>query len=62
MVFLIPSYKAVLLLLGNGELFGDMYEAQVLTKRWVEYYNRVRPHSNIGGRPPAPQSIIPISV
>lgn len=24
----------------NGELLGNMYEAQVLTKRWVEYYNR----------------------
>ena len=45
----------------NGELFGNMYEAQVLTKRWVEYYNTIRPHSSLGGRPPAPQSIIPLS-
>jgi len=44
----------------NGELFGNMFEAQVLTKRWVEYYNTVRPHSSLGGRPPAPQSIIPL--
>ena len=43
----------------NGELFGNMYEAQVLTKQWVGYYNTVRPHSSLGGRPPAPQSIIP---
>lgn len=43
----------------NGELFGNMYEAQVLTKRWLEHYNTVRPHSSLGGRPPAPQTVIP---
>lgn len=42
----------------NGELFGNIYEAQVLTKRWVTYYNTIRPHSGLGGRPPAPQSVI----
>ena len=40
----------------NGELFGNLYEAQVLTKRWVALYNTLRPHSSLGGRPPAPQS------
>jgi len=45
----------------NGELFGNMYEAEVLTRQWVQYYNTVRPHSSLGGRPPAPQSIIPLS-
>ncbi len=45
----------------NGELFGSMYEAQVLTKRWVEYYNTTRPHSSLGGRPPAPQMLIPMT-
>ena len=40
----------------NGELFGNMYEAQVLTARWVKYYNGIRPHSSLGGRTPAPQS------
>ena len=45
----------------NGELFGNMYEAKILTGRWVRYYNTVRPHSSIGGRPPAPQSIISLS-
>ena len=42
----------------NGELFGNIYEAQVLTQRWVRYYNEVRPHSSLGGRPPAPQSMV----
>ena len=43
----------------NGELFGNMYEAEVLAKRWVEYYNTVRPHGSLGGRPPAPEVVIP---
>jgi putative transposase len=45
----------------NGELFGNLYEATVLARRWVEYYNGVRPHSSLGGRAPAPQTVIPIS-
>ena len=43
----------------NGELLGNMYEVEVLTKRWVEYYNTIRPHSALGGKPPAPQCYIP---
>jgi len=42
------------------EIFGNMYEAKVLTKQWVTYYNTIRPHSSLGGRPPAPQTIIPL--
>jgi transposase InsO family protein len=45
----------------NCELFGNLYEAEVLTKRWVQYYNTVRPHSSLRGRPPAPQTMIPLS-
>lgn len=45
----------------NGELFGNMFEAQVLTRRWLEYYNTLRPHSSLAGRPPAPQVVIPCS-
>lgn len=42
----------------NGELFGNMAEARILTQIWVKYYNTVRPHSSLGGRPPAPQTAI----
>jgi len=45
----------------NGEMFGNMYEAEVLIKRWVKYYNEIRPHSSLNGRPPAPQVLIPLS-
>lgn len=40
----------------NGELFGNMYEAQVLTRNWVQEYNTVRPHSSLKGK--APQMVI----
>jgi len=32
-------------------------EARVLIERWREHYNRVRPHSALGYRPPAPEAI-----
>ncbi|MDP3448287.1 MAG: integrase core domain-containing protein, partial [Eubacteriales bacterium] len=32
---------------------------QVLTQRWIRYYNQIRPHSSLGGRPPAPQTVVP---
>ena len=44
----------------NGELFGNMYEAKVLTDRWVKEYNTIRPHSSLGYKPPAPESMIPM--
>ena len=41
----------------NGEIFGSLREAEVLTKHWVEHYNTIRSHSSLRGR--APQTIIP---
>jgi putative transposase len=40
----------------NGELFDTLREAQVLLERWRREYNRVRPHSALGYRPPAPEA------
>ncbi len=41
----------------NGELFYTLWEAQVVIERWRRAYNQVRPHSALGYRPPAPETI-----
>jgi putative transposase len=40
----------------NGEIFYTLREAQVLIEQWREHYNRIRPHSALGYRPPAPEA------
>ena len=35
-----------------------LLEAQVLVERWRNHYNQVRPHSALGYRPPAPETIV----
>ena len=37
--------------------FYTLREAKVLIERWRQYYNRQRPHSSLGYRPPAPEAI-----
>ncbi|WP_144404713.1 IS3 family transposase [Belnapia sp. F-4-1] len=41
----------------NGEVFNTLREAQVLIEEWRQHYNRVRPHSSLGYRPPAPETV-----
>lgn len=41
----------------NKELFHTLKEAQILTERWRTHYNTVRPHSSLGGQPPAPETV-----
>ncbi len=41
----------------NGEVFNTLREAQVLIEAWRRHYNRVRPHSSLGYRPPAPETV-----
>jgi len=43
----------------NRELFYTLKEAQVLVERWRQEYNRIRPHSSLGYRPPAPEATEP---
>jgi len=43
----------------NGEIFYTLKEAQIVIEQWRKHYNTVRPHSALGYRPPAPESIIP---
>jgi transposase InsO family protein len=40
----------------NGEIFDTLLEARVLTERWRKEYNRYRPHSALGYKPPAPEA------
>jgi len=40
----------------NREIFYTLQEAQVLIERWRDQYNRRRPHSSLGNRPPAPEA------
>jgi putative transposase len=43
----------------NGEIFYSLREAQVVIEKWRLHYNTIRPHSSLGYRPPAPQTIMP---
>lgn len=43
----------------DGELFYTLLEAQVLIERWRRHYNTKRPHSSLGYRPPAPETVTP---
>ena len=45
----------------NGESFDTLTEAKVLIERWRREYNQVRPHSALGYRPPAPETILPLT-
>ena len=44
----------------NGEIFYSLKEAQIIIEGWRRHYNTVRPHSALGYRPPAPETIVPM--
>ena len=41
----------------DREIFYTLQEAKVLIEQWRRHYNRVRPHSALGYRPPAPEAM-----
>ena len=41
----------------NGEIFTTLKEAQIIIESWRQHYNRVRPHSSLGYKPPAPEIV-----
>ena len=43
----------------NTEIFYTLKEAKVLIERWRYHYNTIRPHSSLGYRPPAPETVLP---
>ncbi len=40
----------------DGEIFYTLQEAQVIVEQWRWHYKRIRPHSALGYRPPAPET------
>ena len=40
----------------NLERFDTLDETKVLVERWRHVYNRIRPHSSLGYKPPAPET------
>lgn len=42
----------------DGEIFYSLREAQIIIEAWRKHYNTKRPHSALGYRPPAPETII----
>jgi len=46
----------------NGEIFYSLNEARNVIEQWRRHYNTKRPHSALGYRPPAPESIMPMEV
>ena len=40
------------------EVFYTLREAKVLIERWRRHYNKERPHSSLGYRPPAPEAVM----
>lgn len=44
----------------NGEIFYTLKEAKIIIEQWRQHYNRKRPHSALGGRPPAPEAVMPL--
>ncbi|WP_149774779.1 IS3 family transposase [Ruegeria intermedia] len=44
----------------DGEIFYTLREAQILIEQWKRHYNTKRPHSALGYRPPAPETVVPM--
>lgn len=44
----------------NIHVCGTVAEADFVVKDWVRYYNTIRPHSSLGGVPPAPEAVLPM--
>jgi transposase InsO family protein len=46
----------------NGEIFYTLKEAKIIIEQWRRHYNTIRPHSSLGYRPPAPETIKPLPI
>ena len=46
----------------DREVLYTQKEARVLIEAWRRHYNTVRPHSSLGYRPPAPETLLPAAL
>lgn len=46
----------------NREIFYSLREAQIIIEGWRKHYNTKRPHSALGYRPPAPETIVSMEI
>jgi transposase InsO family protein len=42
----------------NINVCGTVIEAEFVVRSWVHEYNTIRPHSSLGGKPPAPEAVL----
>jgi len=54
----IESFNARLQLFLSTEIFDTVKEAQIVIEQWRLHYNTERPHSSLGYRPPAPETVV----
>lgn len=43
----------------DSEIFYSLREVQIVIESWHQHHNTKRPHSSLGYRPPAPETLIP---
>ena len=44
----------------DGEIFYTLAEARIIIEQWRQHYIKIRPHSALNYRPPAPEAIVPM--
>jgi putative transposase len=54
----IESFNARLRLFLSTEIFDTVKEAQIVIEQWRWHYNTERPHSSLGYRTPAPETVV----
>lgn len=43
----------------NVNICSTILEAEYVVREWIRIYNTIRPHSSLGYRPPAPETLLP---
>ncbi len=54
----VESFNGRLKAFLKTEIFDTLKEAQIVIEQWRVHYNTERPHSSLGYRPPAPETVL----